>query len=391
MKAIAEDVCIVGIGHSEISRHSQRSLTSLGIDACVAAIRDAGLRPNDIDGLGGSSPPNLANMVEAIGIPSLSWCSQGAWPASQAVRTVLEAAMAIKTGVCEYAVVYRGMAAPRGGGSIAMRVSDQAGPTYMGGPNPAGTSTQWTGPYGGHTILTWLSMWMRRYMYEYNVPRETFGTIAVSGRRYAAMNDRAVARNLITMEDYLTSRWIAEPFCLFDCDFPVDGVAAVVVTSADRARDLPHRPVRVVGGAHGVGPKPNWEQWDDMTNMGATYAGRRLWAVADGFTPADVDVAMLYDGFTFLTVQWLEALGFCKPGEAKDFVSLKRFALDGELPLNTNGGQLSEGRVHGMGLVAEAATQLMGRAAQRQVRDARVAVVSNGGGPSGAAILLATR
>lgn len=390
MKAITEDICIVGVGHSEISRRSQRSLTALGIDACVAAIRDAGLRPKNIDGLGGSSPPNLANMVEGIGMPSLSWCSQGAWPASQAVRTVHEAAMAIKTGVCDYAVVYRGMAAPRGGGSIAMRVGDRAGPTFMGGPNPAGTSTQWTGPYGGHTILTWLSMWMRRYMYEYNVPRETFGTIAVNGRRHAVLNDRAVARDPITMEDYLTSRWIAEPFCLFDCDFPVDGVAAVVVTSADRAKDLPHRPVRVVGGAHGVGPKPNWEQWDDMTTTGAMYAGQRLWAVAEGFTPADVDVAALYDGFTFLTVQWLEALGFCKRGEAKDFVSLERFALDGELPLNTNGGQLSEGRVHGMGLVAEAVTQLMGRAGKRQVHDARVAVVSNGGGPSGAAMLLAT-
>ena len=389
MKSIDQDVCIVGVGHSEISRHSAKSLAALGIDACLSAIQDAGLRPQNIDGMGGSSPPNLAEMVESIGIPSLSWCSQGAWPASQAVRAVSEAAMAVKTGLCDYALVYRGMAAPKGGGSIAMRVHGEGRPVLMGGPNPAGTSPQWTGPYGGHTVLTWLSMWMRRYMHGYGVPRETFGAISLNARRHAALNPRAIARAVITMDDYLTSRWVAEPFCLFDCDFPVDGVAAVVLTSASRANGLPHRPVRVVCGAHGVGPKPNWDQWDDMTNMGAKYAADRLWALADGLTPADVDVASLYDGFTFLTVQWLEALGFCKPGEAKDFVSLDRFALEGSLPLNTNGGQLSEGRVHGMGLIAESVLQLMPRCDRRQVANPNVALVSNGGGPAGAAMLLA--
>ncbi len=388
MRAIEGDACIVGVGHSEISRRSAKSLTALGIEACIAAIDDAGLKPADIDGLGGSSPPNLANMVEGIGIPSLSWCSQGAWPASQGVRAVHEAAMAVKTRACNYALVYRGMAAPRGGGSIAMRVRDGDGPLLMGGPNPAGTSQQWTAPYGGHTILTWLSLWMRRYMHEYDVPRETFGTIAVTCRKHAALNDRAVVRSPITMSDYLSSRWIAEPFCLYDCDFPVDGVAAVIVTGKDRARSLPHTPVGIVCGAAGVGPRPNWEQWDDMRNMGAAYAGAKLWTLAEGLTPADVDVVELYDGFTFLTVQWLEALGFCAPGEAKEFVQAGRLEIGGELPLNTNGGQLSEGRVHGMGLVAEAVLQLMGRCGARQVADARVSVVSNGGGPAGAAILL---
>ena len=247
---------------------------------------------------------------------------------------------------------------------------------------------QWTAPYAGHSILTWLSMWMRRYIYEYDVPRETFGTIAVTCRKHASMNERAVAREPITMEDYLSARWIAEPFSLYDCDFPVDGVAAVVLTTGDRAKDLPHKPVRIVCGAHGLGPTPSWEQWDDMTTFAGTYVAQRLWPRAEGLTVRDVDVVELYDGFTFLTVQWLEALGFCGRGEAKDFVRPGRLELGGELPLNTNGGQLSEGRVHGMGLVAEAALQLMGRCGPRQVPNAKVAVVSNGGGPSGAAMVL---
>jgi acetyl-CoA acetyltransferase len=191
----------------------------------------------------------------------------------------------------------------------------------------------------------------------------------------------------ITLDDYLAARLISDPLSLLDCDVPVDGSIALVVSAADRAADGPNRPVRVeaIGGSPGQG---GWDQRPDYPKMASSDAAAQMWG-RTSLTPRDVDVAELYDGFTFLTLAWLEALGLCGDGEAGPFVEGgKRIALDGELPLNTYGGQLSAGRMHGYWVVHEAVLQLRGTAGTRQVPGAEVAVVSAGGGPIAGCILL---
>jgi acetyl-CoA acetyltransferase len=189
------------------------------------------------------------------------------------------------------------------------------------------------------------------------------------------------------MDDYLSARPVSDPFGLYDCDAPVDGSTAVVVSSAAVAGDLPHPAVRINAVGTAIRARPLWDQWEDITTMAARDAAAHMWSRTD-LTPADIDTAQLYDGFSFLTLAWLEALGFCGKGESGPFVENGRLDLGGELPLNTWGGQLSGGRLHGFGFVAEACRQLRGECGQRQVTDCEVAVVAVGGGPVAGCMLL---
>jgi acetyl-CoA acetyltransferase len=233
----------------------------------------------------------------------------------------------------------------------------------------------------------WLAMHLRRHMFLYGTTREQLGWLAVNSRRNAALNPDAAYRVPITLDEYLSARMISEPLGLLDCDVPVDGSIAVVVSTADFAGDCDH-PVRVdaVGGSEGLG---GWDQRPDYPNMASVDAAAELWNATD-LRPSDIDVAELYDGFTNLTLAWLEALGFCGQGEGGPFLEGgTRIALDGELPLNTYGGQLSAGRMHGYWVLHEACLQLRGQAGERQVAgDPEVAVVSNGGGPIAGCMLL---
>jgi acetyl-CoA acetyltransferase len=224
-------------------------------------------------------------------------------------------------------------------------------------------------------------------MHLYGTTREQLGWLAVNSRRNAARNPAAAYRDPITLEDYLAARPISDPLGLLDCDVPVDGSVAVVVSASERAGDGPHPPVRVeaIGGASGDGA---WDQRPDYPRMASADAAAEMWSRTD-LRPRDVDVAELYDGFTFLTFAWLEALGLCGEGEAGPFVEGgHRIALDGDLPLNTYGGQLSAGRMHGYWVLHEALLQLRGTAGGRQVPGAEVAVVSAGGGPIAGCVLL---
>jgi acetyl-CoA acetyltransferase len=233
-------------------------------------------------------------------------------------------------------------------------------------------------------------MHAQRHFHEYGTTEEQMAMIAINGRRNAQLNPKAVYREPMTLDDYFASRMITTPFRLFDCDAPVDGSTAVVVSRAEHARDVDHP----VAGVEAVGTalrgRPSWDQFDDMTTMAARDAGAHLWTRTD-LTPADVDVAELYDGFSFLSLVWLEALGFCGKGESGAFVEGgQRIARDGELPLNTHGGQLSAGRLHGFGHIHEACLQLRGEAGEHQVpgKQPEVAAVANGGGPIAGAMLL---
>lgn len=386
-----KNACIAGVGRSIISRNSGKTAITLATDACVAAIRDAGLSAADIDGIATNEMSSVMGyqLHETLGLSdNVSWFGQMALPQVTAAWSVLEAAMAVEYGAATYAVVVMGLMKPKGSGARGSRRNPFAG---VQGPPRVGGDGQWTAPFGGNGFI--FVHWMSRYMWQYGAPRETFGHIAITDRKHAMLNERAIARDPLTMDGYLNSRWISKPFCLYDCDYPVDGYAAVVITTPERARSLKNPPVSIVCGSQHTGPRTETLLWDDMSNMGAKYAAQKMWELAEGtgISPPDVQVACLYDGFSVLTVNWIESLGFCGVGEAKDFLRGDAMQLGGKgTVLNPHGGMLSEGRVHGMGFIAEAADQLMGRCGIRQVPDAKIAVASNGAGVQNCAMLLKT-
>jgi acetyl-CoA acetyltransferase len=248
----------------------------------------------------------------------------------------------------------------------------------------------WVGPLltmHAYAAPNWLAMHCRRHMHLYGTTKEQLGWLAINSRRNAGLNEAAVYRDPITMDDYLGARMISDPLGLLDCDVPIDGSLAFVISHVDRADDLPGPAVRVeaMGGSPGLG---GWDQRPDYPKMCSVDAAADMWG-RTSLTPADIDVAQLYDGFTFITLAWLEALGICGDGEGGPFVEGgTRIAIDGELPLNTYGGQLSAGRMHGYWIVHEAALQLRGQAGARQVADAEVAVAAVGGGPIAGCMLL---
>ncbi|MCW2831469.1 MAG: ltp2, partial [Aeromicrobium sp.] len=261
--------------------------------------------------------------------------------------------------------------------------------SVMGGASRVSGWPQWHAPFGALSAANWSAMFATRHFHDYGTTREQLGALAVNQRANAALNPKAIFTDALTLDDYLGARMISEPLGLFDCDVPVDGSTAVIVSRADAQPDLRKPGLRIESISSSLRHRPLWDQFVRTSDLPATDVGRALWERTD-LTPADVDVAGIYDGFTILTVLWLEALGFCAPGEAGPFVEGgSRIALDGELPLNTSGGQLSAGRLHGFGHLHESSLQLWGEAGARQVpNEPRVAVVAAGGGHLGGALLL---
>jgi acetyl-CoA acetyltransferase len=213
--------------------------------------------------------------------------------------------------------------------------------------------------------------------------------IALNGRRNAALNPNAIYRDPMSLDDYLGARMITTPFCLYDCDVPCDGATAIIVSRIDRARDLRNAPLRVEAVGSAMRGRPSWDQFDDLSTMANRDAGRQLWTRTD-LTPADVQMLQAYDGFSFITMSWIEAMGFCGVGESGAFVEGgERIARDGVLPLNTHGGQLSAGRLHGYGFLHEAAVQMWGQGGERQIpNDVQVGAVAAGGGNTCGCLLL---
>ena len=387
---------ISGIGQSDVGRRLGRSGLDLTIDAALEAIADAGLTPADIDGIatypgagGGAGPgfsgPGTPEVQDALRL-RVGWHSGGIEGAAQ-LAAVINAVLAVGAGLARHVLVYRTVTESTeqgGGGRQGIGIGGGAG----GVPRMGGT-LQWSIPFRAYSAANWLAMNAQRHFHEYGTTPEQMAMIALNGRRNAALNPKAVYRDAMTLDDYFASRVITTPFRLYDCDAPVDGSTAVVVSVAGHAAAVDHP----VAGVEAVGTalrgRPSWDQFDDMTTMAARDAGAQLWERTD-LTPADVDVAELYDGFSFLAMTWLEALGFCGKGESGPFIEGgRRIALDGDLPLNTHGGQLSAGRLHGFGFLHEACLQLRGEAGDRQVRgNVEVVAVANGGGPIAGAMVL---
>jgi acetyl-CoA acetyltransferase len=370
---------IAGVGATEFSKDSGRSELRLAAEAVRTAIADAGLRPTDVDGLVTFTQDTNTEIAVAreVGIPALSFFSRVHYGGGAACATVQQAAMAVATGVAEVVVCYRAFN-ERSGQRFGQVMGGLAG-----APTSSGVDAGWSYPMGLSTPAAWVAMVARRYMHEYGATSSDFGVVAVADRRHAATNPAAFFYGKpITLEEHQASRWIAEPLHLLDCCQESDGGVAIVVTSAERARDLPHPPAVIAAAAQGSGP--------DQFVMTSYYrdplaalpemkvVATQLWRQA-GIGPSDVDVAVLYDHFTPFVLIQLEELGFCGRGEAKDFIAGGALELDGRLPLNPNGGQLGEAYIHGMNGIAEAVRQVRGTAVN-QVDDVEHVLVTAGTG-----------
>ena len=382
---------ISGIGQSAIGRNLNRSPLSLTVDAALEALEDAGLTPADIDGVAtwpgaaaatpGFSSVGVWNIKEALDL-ELRWFSGGSEAAGQ-LGGVFAACAAIAAGLATHVLCFRTVWE-----STAQSPQRRAS-LVGGGHSRISGEYQWQVPFGAQSAANWVAMMAMRHFHEFGTTREQLAAIALNERANAARNPKAIFREPLTMDDYLAARMISDPLGLYDCDIPIDGSTAIVVSARETARDLRGPPIKVEAIGCGLRGRPSWDQFDDLTTMAARDAAAMLWSRTD-LKPRDVDIAELYDGFSFLTIVWLEALGFCPKGEGGRFIEGgKCIALDGQLPLNTNGGQLSAGRLHGYGFLHEACIQLRGEAGARQVaRQPQVAAVGVGGGPLGGCVLL---
>lgn len=385
---------ISGIGQSAVGRRLHRTGLDLTIEAALGAVADAGLTLADIDGIatypGGGSPagdafagPGTPEVQDALRL-EVNWHTGGIEGAAQ-LAAIVNAVLAVGAGLANHVLVYRTVTEATAQGSSGRQGIGAGGDMASHG---IGGSMQWSIPFRAYSAANWLALNARRHFHEYGTTREQLAMIAINARRNAGRNPKAIYRDPMSLEDYLSARMVSTPFGLYDCDAPVDGSTAVIVSRANHASNLDHPAVRFEAVGTALRGRPSWDQWDDLTTMAARDAAAHLWTRTD-LRPTDVDVAELYDGFSFLAMVWLEALGFCGQGEGGPFVEGgRRIALDGELPLNTNGGQLSAGRLHGFGFVHEACLQLRGDAGERQVSGAEVAAVANGGGPIAGAMLL---
>jgi acetyl-CoA acetyltransferase len=253
---------------------------------------------------------------------------------------------------------------------------------------PVDDFRRWLAPFGAPSAANWLALVAQAHFDRYGTTRDQLGWIPIVERRHAGLNPKAVYREPLTMEEYLGARMISTPFGLYDCDVPVDGATAVILSHRSSAADRPAPAVHLEAVGCGLRRPFGWDQGADLTTMANADAAAMLWSRTE-LRPADVDVALLYDGFSFLALSWLEALGFCAPGEGGPFVAGgARIGLEGEIPLNTQGGQLSGGRLHGFGHLHEAVLQLRHGAGPRQVAGAEAALAAAGGGPLAGCLLL---
>jgi acetyl-CoA acetyltransferase len=342
-----------------------------------AALADCGLTVADVGGMtcyGGNVGP--LTVAYAIGLDSLAWMTDTVGGGNVVSSVVGNAAAAIVTGQCDVAVVYRVL------GSETRYGTNTASTAVSG-------AQQWSGPHGFIVPPQWFAVGAQRHMATYGSTQEDLGAIAIQERSHAAANPHAIARTPIDIDEYLASRWVSEPFRILDCCFEVDGAVALVLTSSDRAKDLRHAPVYPLAVADGSGHGGVPEYWDDLTTMYSRDCAPRLWN-RTGLTASDIDVACMYDCFTYTVMATLEDFGFCAKGEVGDYYRDGRATYGGDVVVNPHGGLLSEGYLHGLNHHYEAVLQLRGEAGERQVAGAELALVTAGAGPYGCALVYGT-
>lgn len=372
-----DQACIIGIGETAYTRGKGSGMTVLGLQlqAAVRAVDNAGLRNNHIDGL--MPFPGLGTAEEFaanLGIDNLRYAATINMGGAAPVASLQAAAMAVVTGTANYVLILGGWNGYSGPRTRQVVTADTAALPGRG------IARDYYLPHGLTAPPQWYALMARRHMYEFGTKQEQLGAIAVAMRKHAQLNPQAVmCGRPLTIDDYLKSPVIADPYRLFDCCLETDGAAAVVVTSVERARDLKRTPVYIMGVAAGQ-PYPADEITNrkDIFKTGLTMAAPKAFAMA-GITPQDVDFAEIYDCFTFEVLQQIEEAGFCKRGEGGAFVAGGRIELGGELPVNTHGGLLSEAHTLGLNHIVEAVRQLRGEAGERQVKNAEIGVVTGWG------------
>jgi acetyl-CoA acetyltransferase len=388
-------VVVSGVGQSQIGRKLDRSGLQLTLDATRQALDDAGLKPADIDGIStwpgkvptflSFSPVHLSEVQQALRI-KLRWCCGGEEGPAQ-FASIINAVAAVKSGLARHVLCYRTI--KEGSGAV----STVAAPfSHVGadGRVRVDGEMQWRLPFDAPSPVHWAALLAQRHFSLYGTRREQVGAMAVNSRRNASLNPNALFRTPITLDDYLKARMISDPLCLLDCDAPTDASVAVIVSAGAAAGDLRNMPIHIESLGGTLRERFDFDPGRPNVRTALVDAAQQMWAGTD-LKPKDVDIAELYDGFSILCLLWLEALGLCEEGEAGPFLEGgRRIALEGELPLNTQGGQLSGGRLHGLGFLHEAVVQLRGQAGDRQVRtrQPRVAIAAAGGGAFGASLLL---
>ena len=383
MYALRDKYAIAGVGETSYSKNSGTPVLNLAVEACQNAAEDAGVDVRQIDGIVSynfnDSAPAMA-VATALDIPSAEYAVDYAAGGNGANLIVLAAAAAIEAGLAKTVLCYRAM-------------NGRSGFRLGGGREfQARGVTQYTAPFGWITYPQAMAMWCRRHMIKYGTTAEQLGEVAVSTRHNAVQNPRAMQRDPMTMDQYLESRFIVDPFRLYDICLESDGACAVLVSSAPRASDMNRRPVYIMGGAYGGGPNQGDDlfdsiRWPEHAKNYSAYIAEDLWRSA-GVGPADIDVAEIYDCFTYSVLMQLEGFGFCKEGEGGPFVQSGKIRQDGALPVNTHGGLLSEAYIHGFNHVVEAVRQLRGEAGPLQVADAEIALTTAGAMTCGSAMVL---
>ncbi len=386
---LRDRAAIVGIGATEFSKNSGRSELRLAVEAVTAALADAGLEPRDVDGYATFSMDNnpAIEINRSIGGGDLRFFSRVHYGGGAACATVLQAAMAVATGVADTVVCYRAMnerSMQRFGAGVQDRPAT---------PTVESAHFGWYAPYGLLTPASWVAMCARRYLHEYGATSEDFGRVAVADRKHAATNPAAwFYEKPITLEDHQNSRWIVDPLRLLDCCQESDGAVAVVVTRLERARDLRQPPAVIRAAAQAASSEQQMMTGfyaDDVTGLPEMgLVAQQLYATA-GLTPDDIQTAVIYDHFTPFVLTQLEEFGFCGRGEAKDFVRDGNIELGGRLPINTHGGQLGEAYIHGMNGISEAVRQLRGTSVN-PVKDVEHVVVTAGTGVPTSGLILGT-
>ena len=385
--AYAGKAAIVGIGATEFSKDSGRSELRLALEAAVAACADAGIEPEQIDGMSTFTMETNpeTELMRGLGIHELTHFCRIHFGGGAPCATIQYAAMAVTSGVADYVLCYRAFN-ERSGRRFGAGVQDRPA-----GATADEASYAWTSPYGILTPASWVAMFATRMMHEYGVTSEDFGRVAVADRKHAANNPAAFFYNQpITLEDHQASRWIVEPLHLLDCCQESDGGQALIVTTLERARDLKQQPVVVEAAAQGMADDQHMmrsffrDSIVGLPEMGT--CARQIWETS-GLSPDDVQTAVLYDHFTPFVLAQLEEFGFCKPGEAKDYIAGGAIEIGGRLPINTHGGQLGEAYIHGMNGIAEGVRQVRGESVN-QVEGADHVLVTGGTGVPTSALML---
>ena len=384
MTTFRDQAAIVGIGYTKFTQGTQPSSLTLAAEACLNAIHDSGLKTKQIHGMAsytGGDSPNQGTLATMLGLEQLYWNWDYTPSAAHAADELVGmAAAAVIQGLGDYVIVFH----------TVNRWASRTTRAGLQGTDTAGLwgEAQYATPYGLNEGLARSALMARVRMLKYGTTAEQFGHVVMAAHSNASLNDRALLRSHLTLDSYLGSGMIADPLRSLDCFVEADGACAVIVTSVERAKELPHPPIYIMAAQSG-----NTDH-SSLGFMGSEFGecfskrvGNRLYEQA-GVGPKDIDVAELHDPFSWTVISQLEDFGFCKEGDGGSFVEGGRIQLGGELPVNTHGGSLAEGEMEGLSPVIEAVSQLRGDAGARQVKDAEVALCTSHAFDRGSALIL---